>query len=34
MPVILITWEAEIRKIKVETNPGKQFSRPHVQKPE
>jgi hypothetical protein len=29
MSVILATWEAEIRRMKV--SPGKQFARPHFQ---
>jgi hypothetical protein len=31
MPVILATWEAEIRRIKVQGQLGKQFARPHLQ---
>jgi hypothetical protein len=30
-PVILATWEAEIRRIMVKASPGKQFLRPQLQ---
>jgi hypothetical protein len=34
MPVILATWEAEIRRITVKANLGKQFIRPYLGKTE
>jgi hypothetical protein len=31
MPIILATWEAEIRRILVQSQPGqKMFARPHL----
>jgi hypothetical protein len=31
MPIILSAWEAEIRRFRVETSPGKYFLRPYLQ---
>jgi hypothetical protein len=31
IPIILATWEAEIRRIEVQGPPRKYFMRPHVQ---
>jgi hypothetical protein len=33
MPVILVTKEAEIRGITVQSQPGKYFMRPYIKKP-
>jgi hypothetical protein len=32
MPVILATQEAEIRRITVQSQPGKEFARPYLEK--
>jgi hypothetical protein len=31
VPAILVTWEAEIRKIRFRASPGKEFERLHFQ---
>jgi hypothetical protein len=31
MPVILATWEAEIRRITIGGQPGQKFKKPHLQ---
>jgi hypothetical protein len=34
LPIILSTWEASIKRIKVQSQAlGKQFSRPYLEKP-
>jgi hypothetical protein len=30
MPVILVTWETEIRRMKCKDSPGKKLERPHL----